>query len=304
MSTTTPASASELPPGITDPNYSPLPGRLGNLTVPQQHALETIRKEIQEEGAFVPERMDDAMLLRFLRARKFDVSKAKAMLLSAEQWRKDEKVDELVQTFEFKEREEVNKYYPQYYHKIDKDGRPIYIERLGQLDMKALYAATSEERLLKRLICEYERSTRERMPASARVVGHPVETFCTILDLQGVSLTNFYRVKDYISQASAIGQDRYPEIMGKFYVINAPWAFSAVWNVIKRWLDEVTVSKIEIIGSTYQDKLLAQIPAENLPKDFGGECECLGGCSMSDAGPWKDEKEAEQTERKEEPAPA
>ena len=34
---------------------------------------------------------------RFLRARKFDVPKAKAMLLSAEQWRKDEKVDELVQ---------------------------------------------------------------------------------------------------------------------------------------------------------------------------------------------------------------
>jgi len=33
---------------------------------------------------------------RFLRARKFDVPKAKAMLLSAEQWRKDENVDELV----------------------------------------------------------------------------------------------------------------------------------------------------------------------------------------------------------------
>ena len=30
---------------------------------------------------------------RFLRARKFDVPKAKVMLLSAEQWRKDEKVD-------------------------------------------------------------------------------------------------------------------------------------------------------------------------------------------------------------------
>jgi phosphatidylinositol/phosphatidylcholine transfer protein len=59
-----PASASALPPGITDPNYKPLPGRLGNLSVPQQHALDTLRKELQEEGAFVPERMDDALLLR------------------------------------------------------------------------------------------------------------------------------------------------------------------------------------------------------------------------------------------------
>ena len=69
------------------------------------------------------------------------------MLLSAEQWRKDENVDELVQcvcffksqydallrrpsplltsyrTFEFKEKADVDKYYPQYYHKIDKVGR-------------------------------------------------------------------------------------------------------------------------------------------------------------------------------------
>jgi hypothetical protein len=59
-----PASASPLPPGITDPNYSPLPGRLGNLTVPQQHALDTFRKELNDEDAFVPERMDDAALLR------------------------------------------------------------------------------------------------------------------------------------------------------------------------------------------------------------------------------------------------
>lgn len=113
------ASASALPEGITDPDYKPLPGRLGNLTVPQQHALEKLKKELQEEGKFVPERMDDATLLRyclpfpvidgsfffkkksrsfyrFLRARKFDVVKAKEMLLNAEQWRKDFGVDEIV----------------------------------------------------------------------------------------------------------------------------------------------------------------------------------------------------------------
>jgi len=34
--------------------------------------------------------------VRFLRARKFDVPKAKVMLFSAEQWRKEKNVDELV----------------------------------------------------------------------------------------------------------------------------------------------------------------------------------------------------------------
>lgn len=86
--------------------------------------------------------------------------------------------------------------------------------------------------------------------------------------------------------AAAIGQDRYPESMGKFFIINAPWTFSTVWSFVKPWLDEVTVAKIDIVGSGYKDKLLAQIPAENLPKEFGGLCECSGGCSLSDAGPW------------------
>lgn len=283
-----PASASPMPEGVTDPNYKPLPGRLGNLTVQQQHTLEKFRKELQDEGHFVPERMDDATLLRFLRARKFDLAAAKTMIIAAEQWRKDFGVDDIVQNFDFKEKETVDKYYPQYYHKMDKDGRPIYIERLGKLDIKELYKATTMDRQLKRLVLEYEKFLNERLPATSKAVGHPVETSCTILDLGGVSLTNFYRVKDYVFAASSIGQDRYPECMGKFYIINAPWAFSGVWSLIKPWLDEVTVSKIEILGSGYKDKLLAQIPAENLPAEFGGKCKCAGGCSLSDAGPWNE----------------
>lgn len=113
-------------------------------------------------------------------------------------------------------------------------------------------------------------------------------------------------MKDYVSKASAIGQDRYPESMGKFYIINSPFMFSTVWSVIKPWLDPVTVEKIQIPSSSeWKKKLLEQIPAENLPKELGGSCSCPGGCSMSDAGPWhdpanlpKEEKEEEKEEEK------
>jgi hypothetical protein len=168
------------------------------------------------------------------------------------------------------------------------DGRPVYIQQLGKLDVKALYAITTQERMLQQLVYEYEKFLSDRIPACSKAVGHPVETSCSILDLKNVSLASFYRVKDYVSAASSIGQDRYPESMGKFYIINAPWGFSAVWNVIKPWLDPVTVAKIDIPGSDWKAKLLAQIPAENLPKEFGGKCECAGGCSLSDAGPWNE----------------
>ncbi|KAF9236403.1 CRAL-TRIO domain-containing protein [Melanogaster broomeanus] len=273
--------------GLVDSNYKPLPGRLGNLTIPQQHALDTLRQHLQDEGHFVPERMDDATLLRFLRARRFDVPKTKAMILAAEQWRRDFKVDDIVKNFEFTEKIEVDKYYPQYYHKMDKDGRPVYIQRLGKLDVTALNSVTTQERQLQRIVLEYEKFLTERLPACSKAIGHPVETSCTILDLAGVSLTSFYRVKDYVFQAAGIGQDRYPECMGKFYIVNAPWTFSTVWSIVKPWLDEVTVAKIDIVSSgSVKEKLLSQVPAENLPVEFGGKCRCPGGCSLSDAGPW------------------
>lgn len=80
--------------------------------------------------------------------------------------------------------------------------------------------------------------------------------------------------------------------MGKFYIINAPFGFSTVWSLIKGWLDPVTVSKIHILGSSYQSDLLKQIPAESLPKSLGGDCVCEEGCSLSDAGPWKGRKKS------------
>jgi len=71
-------------------------------------------------------------------------------------------------------------------------------------------------------------------------------------------------------------------------MINSPRGFFTVWQVIKRFLDPITVEKISILGRDYQAALLALIPAENLPKRFGGLCECPGGCDLSDAGPWQE----------------
>ena len=162
----------------------------------------------------------------------------------------------------------------------------MYIEVLGKLDLNALYAATTYERMLKLVVLKYEKSFTDRLPACTAAAGHPVETTCTILDIQNVSLSTFYRVKDYMFAVSKIIDNHYPECMGKFYIINAPFVFSTMWSFVKPWLDATTAAKIDILGSTYKDKLLAQIDADNLPKEFGGNCECHGGCSLSYAGPW------------------
>lgn len=61
-----------MPPGVTNPDYKPPPGRLGNLTQSELKALETLRQRLQQhqpqdeyDFVFDPVRMNDAMLLRW-----------------------------------------------------------------------------------------------------------------------------------------------------------------------------------------------------------------------------------------------
>ncbi|KZF21915.1 hypothetical protein L228DRAFT_162920 [Xylona heveae TC161] len=208
--------------------------------------------------------------------------------VDSEKWRAEFKVDELVRTFDYHEKPQVFKYYPQYYHKTDKDGRPVYIEQLGNIDLNAMYKITTAERMLQNLVVEYEKLADPRLPACSRKHGHLLETCCTIMDLKGVGISKAPSVYSYLKQASGISQNYYPERLGKLYIINAPWGFSTVFSVVKSFLDPVTVSKIFVLGSGYQSELLSQVPKENLPKQFGGTCDCPGGCPLSDLGPWQD----------------
>lgn len=142
--------------------------------------------------------------------------------------------------------------------------------------------------MIQNLVCEYEKMADPRLPACSRKSGYLLETSCSILDLKGVGISKAMSVNGYLQAVSAVSQNYYPERLGKLYVINAPWGFSSVFSVVKRFLDPVTVNKIHILGSGYEKELLAQVPAENLPKEFGGQCACEGGCALSDAGPWHD----------------
>ncbi|KAK5192704.1 cytosolic factor, phosphatidylinositol/phosphatidylcholine transfer protein [Exophiala xenobiotica] len=261
-------------------------GHPGHTTKEQDAQVHQLRAMLEQEG--YTERLDTLTLLRFLRARKFNVELSKQMFIKNEQWRKEFGVDDLVRNFEYKEKPQVFQYYPQYYHKTDKDGRPVYIEQYGKIDLNAMYKITTADRMVQNLVVEYEKVADPRLPACSRKSGKLLETCCTIMDMKGVGVSKIPSVYGYLKSVSAISQDYYPERLGKLYIINAPWAFSSVFSFVKSFLDPITVAKIHILGSGYQSELLSQVPAENLPKQFGGSCECKGGCEYSDEGPWQD----------------
>ena len=87
----------------------------------------------------------------------------------------------------------MNQYYPQFYHRQDRDGRPIYIEQLGKLDINKLYALTTQDRQIHHLVYEYEKFLKDRLPACSASDGELVETSCTILDLHNAGISTFYR---------------------------------------------------------------------------------------------------------------
>jgi hypothetical protein len=159
---------------------------------------------------------------------------------------------------------------------------------MGKIDLNQMYKITNADRMLKNLVTEYEKLADPRLPACSRKAGKLLETCCTIMDLKGVGISSISSVYTYVKQASEISQNHYPERLGKLYLINAPWGFSTAFSAIKGFLDPVTASKINILGSGYQKELLSQVPAENLPVEFGGKCTCPGGCELSDMGPWQE----------------
>ncbi|KAF8231710.1 CRAL/TRIO domain-containing protein [Tricholoma matsutake] len=259
--------------------------------------METFRQELFEEGTLHDGDTigtDDQSLLRFLRARKFNLAQSKKMIKDCQEWRKTVEgvgIDELyrrIDPFDYPEREAVFECWPMWFHKTDKKGRPLNINFFGGMDLPKLHKVCTPEKHWQTIIVNAESLCREVLPAASRQAGRTIGTAFVIVDLKGFGLSQFWQVKSLARSSFQISQDYFPETMGQLAIVNAPASFTLIWSMIKPWLSKETVEKVDILGSDYKDELLKLIDADCLPSILGGTCECkeAGGCQLSGAGPW------------------
>ncbi|CAF1365369.1 unnamed protein product [Rotaria sp. Silwood1] len=196
----------------------------------------------------------DAVLLRWLRARKWDINAASQQLMETIKWRHEWGVKQLLI------KGETDLCYDEiitgktYFMGHDKFGRPI----------NYVYA---KEHIKDQFPSELtEKFTVFSMEIGRKLLEPPNESVTVVFDLHGFGLKNMdYQHLKFLIQ---LLQHYYPESFALGLVVNAPWIFNGCWYIIKRWLDPVVESKIHFLS--HNSDLTKYIDPSYLPKRLGG----------------------------------
>lgn len=155
---------------------------------------------------------------------------------------------------------ESYKYYPRGYFGVDKIGRPIYVDRIGGIKVDKLFQTVPEPKMFRGLYYAVEHCLKHRFLACSAVFDRQIHQSFNIMDCSGFGMSMWTKSNmALLRNVLKVSQDFYPEMMGKLVIVNAPYLFSAVYAVIKGWLDERTRKKISVVSTGYMKILLEYI---------------------------------------------
>ncbi|KAA0041882.1 patellin-3-like [Cucumis melo var. makuwa] len=208
----------------------------------------------------------DVILLKFLRARDFKVKESLTMLKNTIQWRKDFKIEELLEEDLGSDLEKVV-----FMHGSDKEGHPVCYNVYGEFQSRELYQKTFSDEEKREKFLRWRIQFLEK---SIRKLDFNPGGICTIVqvnDLKNSPGLGKWELRQATKHALQIFQDNYPEFVAKQVFINVPWWYLAVNKMISPFLTHRTKSKFVFAGpSKSADTLLRYITAEELPVKYGG----------------------------------
>uniref|UniRef100_T1IZ80 CRAL-TRIO domain-containing protein n=1 Tax=Strigamia maritima TaxID=126957 RepID=T1IZ80_STRMM len=247
---------------------------LGKLTPLQESQLVQLRRLVsQAQKGKAP---SDAMLLRFLRAADFNLDKARDVLCHSLSWRKKYQVDRILNTYDAPR--VVKDYFPGGWHQYDKAGRPLFILRLGQMDVKGIVRSVGEDGLLKLTLRICEEGLRKTEKAT-RIKGKPINTWTCLVDLDGLNMRHLWRPGiRALLRVIEIVEANYPETMDRVLIIRAPRVFPILWTIISKFIDENTRQKFLFYGGKdYQEPggLVDYVDEKFIPDFLGGQAKTI-----------------------------
>lgn len=201
-------------------------------------------------------------LVRFLKAREWNVPKAHKMLVDCLNWRVENDIDNILA----KPIVPTDLYRGVRDSQLiglsgdTKEGLPVFAIGAGF----STFDKASVHYYVQSHIQINEYRDRVILPSASKKHGRHITSCVKVLDMTGLKLSALSQIK-LLTIMSTIDDLNYPEKTNTYYIVNAPYIFSACWKVVKPLLQERTRKKIQVLPGCGRDELLKIMDYASLP---------------------------------------
>ncbi|XP_036374534.1 alpha-tocopherol transfer protein [Megalops cyprinoides] len=213
-----------------------------------------------EQEAVLRDHLDlsDNFLIRFLRARDFDVDLALKLLINYHRWRKE--CPEVTANLHVSS---VLGLLQNHYHGVlrsrDASGSRVLIYRIGQWNPKdfTAYEVFRVSLITSELIVQETETQRNGLKA--------------IFDLQGWCFAHALQINPSLAKKiSAVLTDAFPLKVRGIHLLNEPILFHPVFAMIRPFLPDKIKQRVHMHGSSFAHSLCQFFPHSILPPEYGG----------------------------------
>jgi len=195
----------------------------------------------------------DNMILRFLHSKSFKMDKALQNIKSHVQWKQTTNPLQLDPRLQ----QHLNSG-AVYIYGRDNQFRPIIVIDMGKLSSSGL----DDVSIIKLLTFWLEEVVQEFM------LPGQVENWIFIIDLKTLKVSK--SATGTMKQVLASLQENYTNRLFSLYMVNAPASVSLPWKMIKKFLDEDTVSKISFCKQSVPETLFLHTHRGQVEQKYGG----------------------------------
>ncbi|KAJ1278401.1 hypothetical protein BS78_04G076800 [Paspalum vaginatum] len=201
-------------------------------------------------------------LMRFLKAREWNIQKTYKMIVDSLDWRIQNEIDtvlerpivpvDLYRSIRDSQLVGLSGY--------TREGLPVFAIGVGH----STYDKASVHYYVQSHIQINEYRDRIILPRLTQQFGRPVTQCIKVLDMTGLKLSALSQIK-ILTSISTVDDLNYPEKTETYYVVNVPYIFSACWKVVKPLLQERTKKKVKVLSGSGRDELLKIMDYSALP---------------------------------------